>query len=112
VPLGSICGARSGDKGGNANVGVWVRTPEAFAWLREFLTVERFRELVPEAGPLEVRRWELANLLALNFVVVGLLGDGVAASTRFDPQAKGLGEYVRSRWVPIPSALLGAGAGA
>jgi hypothetical protein len=68
--------------------------------------VERFRELVPEAASLEVRRYELPNLLALNFVVVGLLGDGVAASTRFDPQAKGLGEFLRSRWVDLPTSLL------
>ncbi|MEW6269408.1 MAG: acyclic terpene utilization AtuA family protein [Thermodesulfobacteriota bacterium] len=109
-PLGTLVGARSGDKGGNANVGLWARTPEAYAWLRGFLTVERFRALVPEAASLEVRRFELPNILALNFVVVGLLGDGVAASTRADPQAKGLGEYVRSRWVPIPRALLDAAA--
>src|SRR6185369_17205480 len=40
-PLGRLFGARSGDKGGNANVGVWARRAEDFAWLREFLTVER-----------------------------------------------------------------------
>jgi len=106
-PLGLLFGARSGDKGGNANVGVWARSPAAFAWLRDFLDVERFRVLVPDAAALEVRRFELPNLLALNFVVVGLLGDGVAASTRADPQAKGLGEYLRSRVVDLPLALLG-----
>jgi hypothetical protein len=105
-PLGTLIGARSGDKGGNANVGLWARSPEAFAWLREFLTVARFRQLLAEADSLEVRRYELANLLALNFVVVGLLGEGVAASTRSDPQAKGLGEYLRSRVVDVPRALL------
>jgi hypothetical protein len=106
APLGAIFGARSGDKGGNANVGVWARSLAAYAWLEASLTVERFRELVPEAASLEVRRYELPNLLALNFVVVGLLGDGVAASTRFDPQAKGLGEFLRSRWVDLPTSLL------
>jgi hypothetical protein len=106
LPLGQIAGARSGDKGGNANVGVWVRRGEAFGWLREALTVERFRQLLPEAADLPVRRYELANLHALNFVVVGLLGAGVAASARPDPQAKGLGEYLRSRLVDIPAALL------
>lgn len=105
-PLGTLFGARSGDKGGNANVGVWARSPEAFAWLREFLDVARFRALVPDARDLEVRRFELANVLALNFVVVGLLGDGVAASTRADPQAKGLGEYLRARSVDLPASLL------
>jgi Acyclic terpene utilisation family protein AtuA len=109
APLGLICGARSGDKGGNANVGLWVRDPQAYAWLRGYLDVARFRELLPEAAGLEVRRYELANLGAVNFVVVGLLGLGVAASARPDPQAKGLGEYLRSRHVDIPVPLLPPG---
>jgi acyclic terpene utilization AtuA family protein len=106
VPLGTICGARSGDKGGNGNVGVWVRTPEAYRWLAEYLTVARLREIMSEARTLEVDRFEFPNLLALNFVVKGLLGDGVAASLRSDPQAKSLGEYLRAKVVPIPTALL------
>ena len=106
APLGLVCGARSGDKGGNANVGLWTRYPEAYGWLREYLDVARFRELLPEAAGLEVRRYELPNLHALNFVVVGLLGLGVAASARPDPQAKGLGEYLRSRHADIPLHLL------
>jgi hypothetical protein len=106
APLGLVCGARSGDKGGNANVGLWVKDPRAYAWLRGYLDVARFRELLPEAAGLEVRRYDLANLGAVNFVVVGLLGLGVAASTRPDPQAKGLGEYLRSRYVDVPVPLL------
>jgi len=86
---------------------VWVRTPAAYAWLASFLTVERFRTLVAEARDLEVARYELPNLLALNFVVKGLLGDGVAASLRSDPQAKTLGEYLRAKVVEIPESLLG-----
>jgi hypothetical protein len=108
APLGLICGARSGDKGPNANVGVWARQPQAYDWLRGYLDVARFRELIPEAAGLEVRRYELPNLQALNFVVAGLLGLGVAASTRPDPQAKGLGEYLRSRHADIPAGLLRA----
>jgi len=106
APLGSAFGARSGDKGGNANVGVWARSPAGYAWLERFLDVERFRELVPEAAALEVRRFALPNVLALNFVVVGLLGDGVASSLRRDAQAKSLGEFLRSRVVDLPEALL------
>ncbi|MFN8545258.1 MAG: acyclic terpene utilization AtuA family protein [Candidatus Binatia bacterium] len=105
-PLGTICGARSGDKGGNANVGVWVRTPEAYAWLATYLTETRFQELIPEARPLRVERHVLPNLLSLNFIVHGLLGDGVAASARSDPQAKSLGEYLRARLVDLPRTLL------
>jgi hypothetical protein len=108
VPLGTICGARSGDKGGNANVGLWVRTPAAYRWLTSFLHVERFRALLPETRMLEVERHDLPNLLAVNFVLKGLLGDGVAASLRSDPQAKSLGEYVRAKVVPIPRTLLPA----
>jgi hypothetical protein len=106
VPLGTICGARSGDKGGNANLGVWVRRADAYAWLHEFLTIARLRELIVEARDLAVERHELPNLLALNFVIKGLLGEGVAASLRSDPQAKTLGEYFRAKVAPIPVALL------
>ncbi len=106
LPLGVLIGARSGDKGGNANVGLWARSPAAWQWLESYLTLERFRALVPEADDLEIRRYGFPNLSALNFVVVGLLGEGVASSTRPDPQAKGLGEYLRSRVVDIPVGLL------
>ncbi|MER5388133.1 acyclic terpene utilization AtuA family protein [Saccharopolyspora sp. NPDC002686] len=106
APLGAVCAARSGDKGGNANVGIWGRDERTFAWLRDFLTTDRLAELIPEAKGLEVRRYELPDLHALNFVIVGLLGAGVASSSRPDPQAKGLGEYLRSRHVDIPTELL------
>jgi hypothetical protein len=106
VPLGRLCGARSGDKGGNANAGLWAVSPAAYAWLRRHLTAGRFRELLTEAADLEVDRYELPNLLALNFVVHGLLAPGVSATTRPDPQAKGLGEYLRSRIVTVPADLL------
>ena len=106
VPLGRVFGARSGDKGGNANVGVWARDERAYRFLEELLTVERFRELIPEARGLPVERHALPNLLALNFVVVGLLGEGVSSSTRVDPQAKGLGEWLRARVVDLPVELL------
>lgn len=108
LPLGTICGARSGDKGGNANVGLWVRSPEAYAWLERYLTVEKFRELVPEAARLKVERHPLPNLLAINFIAGGLLGDGVAASTRADPQAKSFGEYLRAKVVDLPRKLVPA----
>ncbi|MFC0503919.1 acyclic terpene utilization AtuA family protein [Micromonospora costi] len=101
-PLGDLVGARSGDKGGDANLGVWARTDETWAWLRGWLTVERLAELLPETAPLTVERYELPNLRAVNFVIRGLLGEGVAASTRFDPQAKALGELLRSRVVDLP----------
>jgi acyclic terpene utilization AtuA family protein len=109
APLGRVCAARSGDKGGNANVGLWARDAAGYRWLRDYLTTGRLRSLLPEAKDLEIRRFELPNLHALNFVIAGLLGEGVASSTRPDPQAKGLGEYLRSRLVTLPAALLDGG---
>ena len=106
VPLGRIAGARSGDKGGSANVGVWVRTDEQWRWLANTLTVELLRELLPEAADFEVTRHVLPNLRAVNFVIDGILGQGVAYQARFDPQAKGLGEWLRCRYVDIPERLL------
>ncbi len=106
APLGLVCGARSGDKGGNANVGLWTRTDAGYRWLAEYLTADRLRHLMPEAAALDIDRFEFPNLRALNFVVKGLLGDGVAASLRSDPQAKSLGEFLRAKHVPIPETLL------
>jgi hypothetical protein len=87
-------------------VGVWVESDEAFDWLSRGLTVDKFKELLPETKEYDVVRFELPNIRALNFVVHGLLGEGVAAGTRQDPQAKGLGEWLRARHVNIPLSLL------
>jgi hypothetical protein len=106
VPLGIVAGARSGDKGGSANVGVWARTDLAWRWLANALTVEELKRLLPETADLPVRRHVLSNLRAVNFVVEGLLGEGVSSSTRFDPQAKALGEWLRAREVDVPESLL------
>jgi hypothetical protein len=106
VPLGRIAGARSGDKGGDANVGVWVRTDEEWRWLAHTLTTDLFRTLLPETAGLAVTRHVLPNLRALNFTVAGILGEGVASQARFDPQAKALGEWLRSRHTDVPEVLL------
>ena len=106
VPLGTIAAARSGDKGGNANVGVWVRTDDEFAWLAHALTVDAVKTMLPETKDLTVTRHVLPHLRAVNFVVEGILGQGVASQARFDPQAKGLGEWLRSRHIDIPETLV------
>jgi hypothetical protein len=106
LPLGTVAGARSGDKGGGANIGVWVRTDAQWRWLAHELTVEKVRELLPEAADLPVTRHLLPGIRAVNFVIEGILGQGVAYQARFDPQAKGLGEWLRSRHVDIPEGIL------
>jgi hypothetical protein len=106
APLGLVVGARSGDKGGNANLGVFARSDEAWAWLDGFLSVDRLHQLLPEVAAFRVDRYRLPAIRSINFVVHGLLEEGVAAATRQDPQAKSLGEWLRARVVDVPEALL------
>lgn len=106
APLGRVAGARSGDKGGNANLGVFARSDEGWRWLDSYLSTERLRVLLPETAALRIDRFALPNIRSLNFVLHNLLDEGVAASTRQDAQAKGLGEWLRSRVVEVPVALL------
>ena len=111
VPLGRLVYARSGDKGGDANVGVWIpadapNREAAVAWLIDLLTPQRVKELLPETADLEVEVYALPNLGGLNLLIRGILGQGVAASARLDPQAKALGEWLRARHVDIPKELL------
>jgi hypothetical protein len=110
VPLGTFVHARSGDKGGDANVGLWVgqgdRRDERIAWLLDLVTPDLVRSLLPEAKDLDVEVFVLPNLGGVNVLVHGLLGEGVAASTRFDPQAKAVGEWLRSRLVDVPEDML------
>jgi Acyclic terpene utilisation family protein AtuA len=106
APLGKIAGARSGDKAGNATLGVWVRNPAHYGWLAAWWTPQRVRSLIPEAQDLELRLWWLPNVAAVGCTIVGLLGGGAAASLSLDTQAKGLGEFVRARHAAIPRRLL------
>ncbi len=108
APLGTVFGTRSGDKGGDANLGIFARSEAGWKWLDSELTVEEVRRLLPETDELHIDRYRLPNLWSLNFVVRGLLQEGVAASTRQDPQAKALGEWLRARVVQLPSAVLEA----
>jgi len=106
TPIGRVVGTRSGDKGGHANLGVFARSDQGWAWLDEFLTTDTLRHLLPEVAPLVIDRYRLPALRSLNFVIHDLLQEGVAASTRQDAQAKSLGEWLRSRVVDIPTVLL------
>lgn len=138
VPFGTFVGARSGDKGGTANVGAWVLDPveraavalahgrdaslvadtdavaladRRYVWLRVMLTPAGVRALLPETQGHRVEVFALPNLRAVNVVIHGLLGRGVAETSRIDPQAKGLGEHLRARLVDIPDDLLEVPAG-
>ncbi|MFH1155475.1 MAG: acyclic terpene utilization AtuA family protein [Pseudomonadota bacterium] len=106
IHFGRLFATRSGDKGGNANLGIWAKEPGAYEFLTGFLTCDRLKTLLPDLAPYAIHRYELPNLLAVNFYIRGLLGHGVAASYRSDPQAKTLGEYLRARIIDAPVSLL------
>ena len=105
IPFGRLFGTRSGDKGGNANCGVWAKTDEAYSFLCEFLTVDEFKRLVPDFGQYEVERYDMPNLRAMNFYIKGVLGTGAASNHRIDKQAKSLGEYLRAKYIEVPEVL-------
>ncbi len=106
VQLGRLFGARSGDKGGNANLGVWARHAKSYGFLAHFLTTDKLTELLPDLRPFPIERAEFPNILAINFVICGILGDGVASSPRVDPQAKTLGEYLRTKVIRVPRGIV------
>ena len=104
--FGDIFGTRSGDKGGCANLGVWSKNPEAYGFLFDYLTVDKLKELLPDLKSFEIDRFELPNILSLNFYIHGILQDGVSSSTRMDGQAKSLGEYLRAKKINVPKVIL------
>lgn len=106
IYFGRLFATRSGDKGGNANLGVWARDTNQFSFLSRFLTIDRLKSLLPDLFAYEIERYEMPNLLAINFYIKGLLGHGVAASMRSDPQAKTLGEYLRAKTIEVPVSIL------
>ncbi len=105
IPFGRLFGTRSGDKGGNANCGVWARSDEAYAFLYQYLSVDEFKRLLPDMAPFEVQRYDMPNLRAMNFYIRGVLGTGAASNHRLDKQAKSLGEYLRAKHIEAPLAL-------
>ncbi|WP_415237839.1 acyclic terpene utilization AtuA family protein, partial [Sneathiella sp.] len=106
IALGRVFGTRSGDKGGAANIGLWAKTDAAYAWAHENLTTNKLKELMPDIAPYRVERFELENIRSLNFMIYGILGEGVAANDRIDGQAKAMGEYLRSRPIILPKSLV------
>ena len=111
LPLGRLFGTRSGDKGGNANCGVWARSDAAYRFLHQYLTAAEFKRLLPDMAGYEVERYDLPNLRALNFYVKGLLGTGAVSNHRMDKQAKSLGEYLRAKHIEVAPALGGGSGG-
>ncbi|KAI9021368.1 hypothetical protein DFJ74DRAFT_121882 [Hyaloraphidium curvatum] len=109
VPLGYIAHARSGDKGGNSNVGFWTLTDSSYDWLRSKLTLDFFTELLAEEGKgmnISIERIEFPNVRAVHFLIRGLLGKGCMSNMRLDMLSKSVGEYFRAKLVDVPKRLL------
>ena len=106
IPLGRIIGARSGDKGGCANLGIWTKTNEAYSFIYHYLTVEQLRKLLPDLNDYEIERYDFPNIKSLNFYIKGILEDGASSNTKVDALAKSLGEYLRAKYVNVPKQLL------
>jgi hypothetical protein len=107
IYFGEIYGTRSGDKGGCANLGVWAKNADSFAFLHDFLTVEKLKELLPDLNQYKIERFELANINSLNFYIHDILQDGVSSNDKKDGQAKSLGEYLRAKKVKVPQIIIG-----
>ncbi|KAF2110320.1 hypothetical protein BDV96DRAFT_635421 [Lophiotrema nucula] len=107
-PLGDLVFARSGDKGGNANIGLWVRHPSAWPWLHSFLTTNKVIELLGDdwKSTFSVERCEFENLMAVHFVIKNMLQEGVSSSSILDGFGKSVGEFVRARFVNLPQKLV------
>ena len=107
IYFGEIYGTRSGDKGGCANLGVWAKNANSFAFLHNFLTVKKLKELLPDLNQYKIERFELANINSLNFYIHDILQDGVSSNDKKDGQAKSLGEYLRAKKVKVPQSIIG-----
>ena len=104
--FGRLVGARSGDKGGCANLGVWVKTDDAYSFLFHYLTVGKLKELLKDLEEYHIDRYDFPNIRAVNFYIHGILGDGASSNTKVDALAKSLGEYLRAKKVTIPKQLI------
>ena len=105
VRLHEVCHARTGDKGNRLNVSVIPYHAETFALLREQLSEERVLELFSHRGATAVRRYELPNLPAFNFVIDDVLQGGVNGSLNLDGHGKTLSFLVLTLEVEVPKHL-------
>jgi len=104
VLLGDIAYARSGDKGSSANIGVIVRKEQDYSVIKEQLTSERVAAFFSKLQLRGVKRYELPNLWALNFVLEGVLAGGGSRSLRTDAQGKALGQAILEMKIELPDA--------
>lgn len=110
-PLGWIVHGRSGDKGSNANVGLWVRHRDEWDWLRTLLSVDKFKELLADEvrKPSKIDRFELPNAYAVHFLLHDHLDRGASSTSSYDVLGKQVAEFIRARWIDLPEKFLSRG---
>jgi hypothetical protein len=109
-PLGWIVHARSGDKGSNANVGLWTRHADEWDWLRSVLSTDTMKLLLAdEYNGKKIDRFELPELHAVHFLLHDHLDRGVSCSSTYDFLGKNVAEFLRSRHVDLPNKFLNRG---
>lgn len=108
VRLGDVVLGRSGDKGANINIGLFVRKEAHYPWLQSFLTRQKMIELIGDdwREGFFVERCEFANLLAVHFVIYGPLGRGVSSCRLLDALGKGFADYIRDKVVDVPRRIV------
>ena len=106
VPLQRLCLARSGDKGDTANIGVIARSEAIYAWVLEHLTPAFIKRYFDDVCEGEVERFELPNLLAVNFLLHRSLGGGGTSSLLLDAQGKTYAQFLLAAEVEVPEELL------
>ena len=106
VQLDKLCYARWGDKGNTCNIGVVARSPAIYHWMHRALTTDRVKRFFGEICQGEIDRYEIPNLLALNFLLHTSLGGGGIVSLRIDPQEETLADVLLSMDVNVPEDLM------
>jgi hypothetical protein len=107
VRLDEIAYARSGDKGDDANVGIWAKSDAAYTVMRGVLTTERVKEHFAAVCEGTVTRYELPNLRALNFILGNSLAGGGSGSMRTDAQGKTFGRGLLYMEIEVPDDFEG-----
>lgn len=107
-PLGDIALGRSGDKGGNVNLGLFVQSSQQWEWFRSFMSRDKLQELMGEdwRSWYYIERVEFPGIFAVHFVVYGPLGRGISSTKLLDGLGKGFAEFIRAVWVPVPTELM------
>jgi hypothetical protein len=105
VKLETIAHARSGDKGDASNVGLIAQTPELYEVLRAQVTAERVKEHFREVCRGPVQRYELPNILALNFILHDSLGGGGTESLKNDAQGKTHAQGLLQMEIDVPEGV-------